>query len=175
MCPRRRRRNSGQAPNRLPSSCFFNDCDKTLTSAPNAWANLTPRWPSPPKPTTATLEPGPTPERRSGEYVVIPAHSRGAASARSMSSGILHDEVLGGDNVAGVAALGDLLVTPDRCVCQNAPFDAVLLSPVTAVHTRSARVDHAAHPHAVTDRMLGDRPTDGSDDTGDLDRPGTIG
>ena len=60
----------------------------TVTSAPMATASLTPMCPSPPRPTTATLLPGPTPQRRRGEYVVMPAQSRGAATSRSIPSGI---------------------------------------------------------------------------------------
>ena len=54
---------------------------KSETSAPIARASLTPMWPSPPRPTTPTRWPGPTCQWRSGEYVVIPAQSRGAAAA----------------------------------------------------------------------------------------------
>ncbi len=43
----------------------------------------------PPRPTTATLLPGPTFQWRSGDQLVMPAHSRGAAPARSRLSGIL--------------------------------------------------------------------------------------
>jgi hypothetical protein len=75
------------APSRSPSSCFFSDWDSTVTSAPMAEASLTAMCPSPPRPTTATRLPGPAPQRRSGEYVVMPAHSSGAAAAGSMPSG----------------------------------------------------------------------------------------
>src|SRR5439155_26345683 len=38
-------------------------------------------WPSPPRPTTPTFLPLPTPQWRIGEYVVIPAQRSGAAPA----------------------------------------------------------------------------------------------
>ena len=53
-----------------------------------AWAILTAMCPSPPSPTTATFLPGPAPQWRSGEYVVMPAQSSGAATSSSMPSGI---------------------------------------------------------------------------------------
>src|SRR5438309_9138472 len=43
--------------------------------------------PNPPKPTTPTFLPLPTPQCRSGEYVVIPAHNSGAVPARSRFGG----------------------------------------------------------------------------------------
>ena len=39
-------------------------------------------------PTTATLEPSVTPHVRSGEYVVMPAHSSGVVAAGSRFSGM---------------------------------------------------------------------------------------
>ncbi len=59
-----------------------------VTVAPMAAAILTPMWPSPPTPTTATERPVPAPHRRSGEYVVMPAHSSGAATSSSIASGM---------------------------------------------------------------------------------------
>ena len=44
-------------------------------------------WPSPPSPTTPTFCPLPTFQWRSGEYVVMPAQSSGAAPAGSSPSG----------------------------------------------------------------------------------------
>jgi hypothetical protein len=44
-------------------------------------------WPSPPKPTTATLLPLPTFQWRKGDQVVMPAHRSGAAPAKSRPSG----------------------------------------------------------------------------------------
>src|SRR5207253_7806924 len=52
------------------------------TCAPNASANFTAIWPNPPRPTTPTFFPLPTPQWRMGEYVVIPAQSSGAVPAR---------------------------------------------------------------------------------------------
>ncbi len=40
---------------------------KTTTWAPKAWANLTPMWPRPPRPTTPTFLPLVTPQWRIGE------------------------------------------------------------------------------------------------------------
>ena len=39
-------------------------------------------------PITATRLPGPAPQWRSGEYVVMPAHSSGAAVSSGMPSGM---------------------------------------------------------------------------------------
>ncbi len=45
-------------------------------------------WPRPPRPTTARLLPGPAFQWRSGEYVLIPAHSSCAAASSSIPSGM---------------------------------------------------------------------------------------
>ena len=50
-------------------------------------ANFTAMWPSPPIPTTPAFLPLVTPQWRIGEYVVMPAQSRGAAPARSRLEG----------------------------------------------------------------------------------------
>ncbi len=60
---------------------------KATTRAPSAWANFTPRWPSPPMPTTPISEPGPIFQWRSGDQTVTPAQSSGAAPAGSRPSG----------------------------------------------------------------------------------------
>ena len=78
---------TSSAPRRSASSFLFGEVVKTTTCAPNAWANFTPMWPSPPRPTTPTFLPLVTPQWRSGEYVVIPAQSSGAAPARSRLAG----------------------------------------------------------------------------------------
>ncbi|GAA3649590.1 hypothetical protein GCM10022267_40090 [Lentzea roselyniae] len=67
----------------MASLARFADRLTTDTSAPIAAANLTARWPSPPRPATATRVPGPTPSARSGSHTVIPAHISGAAAAGS--------------------------------------------------------------------------------------------
>ena len=51
-------------------------------------AYCTPRWPSPPRPSTATTSPGRAPLWRSALKVVRPAHIRGAASTGSRPAGI---------------------------------------------------------------------------------------
>ena len=75
------------APNARESSFFAWVRESTVTSAPMATAILTAMWPSPPRPTTATFLPGPAPQAASGEYVVIPAQSRGAALSYGIASG----------------------------------------------------------------------------------------
>ena len=59
-----------------------------MVCAPSALAICTPTCPSPPKPRMATRWPGPAPQRRSGEYTVMPAHISGAAFCSGMACGI---------------------------------------------------------------------------------------
>ena len=66
----------------MASFAFPGEVVKSTTRAPKALASFTAMWPSPPKPTTPTFWPGPTFQRRSGENVVMPAHSSGAVAAR---------------------------------------------------------------------------------------------
>ena len=63
------------------------DVVKTFTSAPIALASFTAMWPRPPRPTTPTTSPSSTSKWRSGEKVVMPAQSSGAAAAGSRLSG----------------------------------------------------------------------------------------
>ncbi len=60
---------------------------KPTTSAPSALASFTATCPSPPRPMTPTVCPGPTSHRLSGTQVVIPAHISGAVPAGSSASG----------------------------------------------------------------------------------------
>ena len=66
-----------------PSACaaatFSSERVNTVTSAPIARASLAAMSPSPPKPTMPTASPAFTPQCRSGEKVVTPAHRIGAA------------------------------------------------------------------------------------------------
>ena len=133
-----------------------------------AWAILTAMWPSPPRPTTATFLPGPAPQRRSGEYVVMPAHSSGAAAAGSMPSGTREDEVGVDDDVGGVAALGGGAVAVGAGVGGDHAVEAVLLVAVAAVGALAAGVDHAADADAVADVVAGDVGADLGDDADDL-------
>src|SRR5258707_4435528 len=55
---------------------------------PISAAYWTPRWPSPPSPSTATTSPGRAPLLRRALNVVRPAHIRGAASTGGRSAGI---------------------------------------------------------------------------------------
>ena len=57
------------------------------TSAPFETANLTAICPNPPIPATATLSPFLIFAFTIGEYVVIPAHKRGAAFSKLILSG----------------------------------------------------------------------------------------
>ena len=77
-----------EAPKRRASASLERPWEITLTSAPMAAASFTPTCPRPPIPTMATRVPGPAPYRRSGEYMVIPAHSRGAAASKGIWSGM---------------------------------------------------------------------------------------
>ncbi len=78
-----------RAPIRSASAFLRSEVDSTVTSAPRAAASLTAIWPRPPRPITATFDPGPTPQVFSGDQVVTPAHSRGAAASSGRLSGIL--------------------------------------------------------------------------------------
>ena len=57
----------------------------------------------------------------------MPAHSSGAATSSWMPSGMLTHEVLGHDDVGGVAALGDGAVAVDGAVGAGRSLQAVLL------------------------------------------------
>ncbi|MOA17808.1 hypothetical protein D3C78_1380770 [compost metagenome] len=75
------------APRARASSALLGEVVITVTSAPSAAASFTPMWPRPPRPTTATFEPWPTPKRRIGFHTVMPAHSSGEAKRRSRLAG----------------------------------------------------------------------------------------
>ncbi len=80
---------TSSAPSRFPSAILLSDVVNRTVCAPKAWANFTPMCPSPPSPTMPTFFPWVAPHLRSGEYVVIPAHSSGAACAGSRFAGTL--------------------------------------------------------------------------------------
>jgi len=71
------------APSTFASSALAAQCVSTLTSAPMALASFTPMCPRSPRPATAAFEPGPTGQCLSGEQLVMPAQSSGAARAGS--------------------------------------------------------------------------------------------
>ncbi len=71
-------------------------------------------------PTTATFLPGPAFQCLSGEYVVMPAQSSGAATSSERPSGMRSDVVLVDDDLAGVAAVGGLAVLADAVVRADA-------------------------------------------------------
>ena len=75
------------APRRSPSATLPGEVVKSTTCAPNERASFTPMWPNPPRPMMATFWSLPTFQWRSGEYVVMPAHSSGAVAARSAPAG----------------------------------------------------------------------------------------
>ena len=75
------------APRSFASCALASERLIVVTSAPIAAAIFTAMCPRPPTPTTATRRPGPAPQRLSGTYVVIPAHSSGAATSSSIASG----------------------------------------------------------------------------------------
>ena len=79
---------TSSAPSRRASSDLPGEVVNSVVCAPIAWASLSPMWPRPPRPTTPTREPSPTPQWRSGEKVVMPAHRSGAAAASSRFDGI---------------------------------------------------------------------------------------
>ena len=72
---------TSSAPRRSASSFLLGEVVKTTVCAPNAWANFTPMWPSPPRPTTPTFLPlrdAPVTHRRVGRD----ARRRAAARPR---------------------------------------------------------------------------------------------
>jgi hypothetical protein len=71
------------APSRRASASLDLLVESMVTSQPSEAASLTAMWPSPPRPTTPIRCPGPAFQCRSGDQVVMPAHSKGAAPARS--------------------------------------------------------------------------------------------
>ncbi len=82
--------------------------------------------------------------------------------------GNLEDEVLGHDDVGGIAALGELAVLPDAAVGPGEPLEAVLLLALAAARALATGVDQAADADAVADGMPGDLGADLGDDPGDL-------
>ena len=74
---------SASASSRLPGEWL-----STVTRAPIAAPIFTATWPRPPRPTTASSSPRARPKCLSGEYVVMPAHSSGAARSSGMPSGM---------------------------------------------------------------------------------------
>src|ERR1017187_7394614 len=76
-----------QAPRDFASDSL--SCPRAMATVlkPILEANWTPRWPSPPKPSTATTSPGRAPQFRRQLNVVMPAHISGAASTADNSSG----------------------------------------------------------------------------------------
>src|SRR5512132_1778757 len=115
------------APKRLASPILSGDVVNTVTSAPSAVAILTPRWPRPPMPTMATFLPGDTPQCRSGEKTVIPAHKSGPASAREMAWGDVDDEILVHHYERRISALGNRAVLVSRTVGLRVTVQAVVL------------------------------------------------
>uniref|UniRef100_A0A0A9CXH3 Uncharacterized protein n=1 Tax=Arundo donax TaxID=35708 RepID=A0A0A9CXH3_ARUDO len=80
---------NASAPSRSRASCFFpGDELITVTFIPNALANFTATWPSPPRPSTPTCFPGVfSPWYFMGLYTVMPAQSSGAPWSRGIASG----------------------------------------------------------------------------------------
>ena len=82
------------------------------TSAPSALASLTPCGRGRRAPPRRPCCPCPTFQWRSGDQVVMPAQSSGAAPLRSSPVGTFSDEALRDHDVLGIAAVGRRLVVP---------------------------------------------------------------
>lgn len=139
----------------------------TSTCAPKARASFVPMWPSPPNPTIPTLLPAPTPARRSGEYVVIPAHSSEAAPAGSSFDGTRSTKRSSTTmlseyppNVIGAVAV-------DRAECQRL-IGIEVFEAFAAVGTGVVGVDQATDRDEIADLMRGDSGADLGDATDDL-------
>ena len=78
---RLRETTTSSAPSASAAWRLLSDVVNATTRAPRACASLMPMCPSPPMPTTPTFLPGPAPQWRSGDQVVMPAHSSGATAA----------------------------------------------------------------------------------------------
>ena len=80
---------TSSAPNAFASAVLDSPCVIAVTVAPMALANKTPKCPNPPIPTIPTfIAVVPAPYCFKGEYTVPPAHSIGAALARSSPAGM---------------------------------------------------------------------------------------
>ena len=133
-----------------------------MTSAPMALAILTAMWPSPPSPTTPTESPSSTSKYRSGEKVVIPAHSSGAAAAGSRPFGDAKHKAAVHYYRRRIAALGDGASVPGVGSTVRAGVAAftILFQSVEAALTFAAGVHHATDAHAVSGSEVLDGGTD---------------
>ncbi len=130
-------------------------------------------WPRPPMPTMPTFLPGPAFQWRSGDQVVMPAHSRGAVAARSGACGVpdLQGEVFIHDHIGGIAAVVSRRCRPaSRCRCPGSR--AVLLEycsrPSRQERTGAAAVDHAADADDIAQLEARDVLADGTDTSDDF-------
>ena len=147
----------------------------TVTSAPSPPASLTAMWPSPPRPMTPTLDSGPTFQVLRGEYVVMPAQSRGAVAGEIEPFRHAEHELLARDEVLRIAAVGRLAGEAILAVVGlRVALAAELLLALAALVAGLAAVDHAADRDRVADLVTLDlRPTAVTRPT--ISWPGTIG
>ena len=110
----------------------------------------------------------PAPQRRSGEYVVMPAQSSGAATSSSMASGIRSTKRSLNDDLLRVAAHRPLAVVALGVVGADRGLGAELLHAVLAGLALTAGVDEAAHADPVAHGVAGDLVAHGHDGSGDL-------
>ena len=103
-----------------------------------------------------------------GEYVVIPAQSKGAAPARFEVRGDAQDEPLVDDDAVGVAAVGDASEMLVRRVVGEGQVRAELLEAGLALGAGAVGVDHAADRGEVAGLELGDGGADLGDAADDL-------
>ena len=88
----------------------------------------------------ATLLPGPTFQWRSGDQVVMPAQSSGAAAFRSSPPEPCSDEFFGDDDLVGIAAVGRHRVAAVvRVVGVGRALVAILLEPATGTACSAGR------------------------------------
>src|SRR5258705_345678 len=98
---------TSSAPRRRASSFLLGDVVNSTTWAPRACANLTPMWPSPPRPATPTFLPLVTPQWCMGRVGCDARAEERCGPGEVEIRGDLEDESLGDDDAVGVAPVGD--------------------------------------------------------------------
>ncbi len=112
---------------------------------------------------------------RSGDHVVMPAQSNGAAAFGSRPVGNAQHKLVRYHDALGITAIGRrLVVTIGTVVGEGGDFFAVLLKALCAGIAMLARVDQATHADHVAGLERSDFGAYGSDPADDL-VPGTIG
>ena len=116
-----------------------------------------------------TFRPGPAPQWRRGEYVVIPAQRSGATLARSSCRSDLQRKGFVHDDGVGVTAVGRRLpVLLEAVVGLDPAFLTKLLQAVLAAGAGPAGVDQDSNPGQIADPELRHLGADARDAAHDL-------